>query len=198
MPEIRPARKSDALVLAYLIDLAGEGIPSYLWGQAAEFGETALDVGSRRAEREQGAFSYRNAYVVEVDGRPVSMLLGYRQPDTFAAGDLEEFPPFIRPMVELEAEAPGSWYVNALATLPEHQGRGYGAMLLDIAEQVAANTGATLLSIIVDSKNARAAELYRRSGYRERARRRILALPGDRVDGDWVLLVRPVTRKAEE
>ncbi|HMO69118.1 MAG TPA: DUF6505 family protein [Novosphingobium sp.] len=42
MADIRPARKSDAPVLARLIDIAGEGIPSYLWARAAEPGEWAV------------------------------------------------------------------------------------------------------------------------------------------------------------
>ena len=36
----------------------------------------------------------------------------------------------------MEALAPGSWYVNALAVLPEFQGRGLGARLLKLAEEL--------------------------------------------------------------
>ena len=33
--EIRPAAKADAAALAVLIDMAGEGIPAFLWSKAA-------------------------------------------------------------------------------------------------------------------------------------------------------------------
>ena len=61
---IRPATKADAHALADLINFAGEGLPLYLWKKMAEPGETAWEVGRRRAKREDGGFSYRNATVL--------------------------------------------------------------------------------------------------------------------------------------
>ena len=46
---LRPATIDDATVLAELVNRAGEGMPLYLWGQMAEPGEAAWDVGRRRA-----------------------------------------------------------------------------------------------------------------------------------------------------
>jgi hypothetical protein len=65
---LRPATREDAELLARLIDIAGEGFGTYLWSQSAAPGETALDVGRRRAQREDGGFSYRNATLAEIDG----------------------------------------------------------------------------------------------------------------------------------
>ena len=56
----RPARIDDAPALADLVDFAGEGLPSYLWAKMAQPSETAMDVGRRRAAREEGAFSYHD------------------------------------------------------------------------------------------------------------------------------------------
>jgi hypothetical protein len=67
---LRPARKEDARALAQLIDIAGEGFGTYLWSQAAGPGESALDVGMRRAQRDEGGFSYRNAIVALSGGDP--------------------------------------------------------------------------------------------------------------------------------
>ena len=50
----RPATIEDANLLAELINFAGEGMPLYLWGQMAEPGEAAWDVGCRRAARCRG------------------------------------------------------------------------------------------------------------------------------------------------
>jgi len=67
-PVLRKAIPADALALAELMDQAGEGIPSWLWAQDAEDGETALDVGMARARRSEGSFSYPNASVLEDAG----------------------------------------------------------------------------------------------------------------------------------
>ena len=73
--ETRAATPEDAAALAELIDLAGEGLPLYLWERMAEPGETAWDVGRRRARRESGAFSYRNAVVAERHGKTAGCLV---------------------------------------------------------------------------------------------------------------------------
>src|SRR3546814_2245097 len=67
-PAFRPAVRADAPVLAELVNHAGEGIPLYLWDKLREPGETAWDVGRRRAARDDGAFSYRNALIIEHAG----------------------------------------------------------------------------------------------------------------------------------
>ena len=46
---VRPARIEDADVPAELVDYAGEGLPSYLWHKIAGPGETAQEVGRKRA-----------------------------------------------------------------------------------------------------------------------------------------------------
>ncbi|MCB9948653.1 MAG: GNAT family N-acetyltransferase [Rhodospirillaceae bacterium] len=189
---LRPARKSDAAALAHLIDIAGEGLPSHLWADAAAAGETPFDVGARRAEREEGGFSYRRAHVAEVDGTVAAMLLGYRQPDPYDAGDLASLPAVIRPLVELEALAPGSWYVNALAVLPAFHGRGLGSSLLALAEDLARSSAAPRLSIIVAGENDGAMALYRRTGYAVAGRRPLIGFPGCPYAGDWVLMTKAV------
>jgi GNAT superfamily N-acetyltransferase len=61
----RRAEQADASLLAELVNYAGEGLPHYLWGKLTRAGETAWDVGRRRAAREDGSFSYRNAILRE-------------------------------------------------------------------------------------------------------------------------------------
>lgn len=187
----RPARTMDAALLAQLIDLAGEGIPAWLWRKQAAPGESPLDVGTRRAAREEGGFSYRNAWVIEHEGRAVGMLLGYVQPDPFETGPLEELPRVVRPLVELEALAPGSWYVNAVAVVPGQRGRGLGSALMQHAAALARSAGCGQLSLIVAGENAAAARLYRRLGYREVAARPIVPFEGFHYGGEWLLMVRP-------
>jgi ribosomal protein S18 acetylase RimI-like enzyme len=191
---LRPARKDDAEALARLIDIAGEGFGMYLWSQAARPGETALEIGKRRAQREEGGFSYRHATIAEVDRRVAGLLLGYRLPEPYVLGDISALPKMVRPLVELEAEAPGTWYVNALAAFPEYRGRGIGTRLLTEADLLAIEVGAPGLSLIVADQNEGAKRLYSRMGYRATARRPLVPFPGLGHTGDWVLMTKPVGR----
>jgi len=115
----RPATKADASALAVLVDIAGEGLPAHLWSTLKVPGQSILEVGRERAVREQGGFSYRNAIVAEVGGEIAACLVGYRLDDPYDPGNLAEIPELVRPLVLLEAKAPGSWYVNVLATFHE-------------------------------------------------------------------------------
>jgi ribosomal protein S18 acetylase RimI-like enzyme len=186
----RPAAKADASALAVLVDIAGEGLPAYLWSTLKAPGQSILEVGRERAAREEGGFSYRNAVVAEVGGEVAACLVGYRLDDPYDLGNLAGIPELVRPLVLLEAKARGSWYVNVLATFPEFRRQGIGLELLGIAEQKARAAGAGAMSVIVAGENEPAARLYARAGYRAVAREPIFAFPGCRHGGDWVLMVK--------
>ncbi|MEJ8561702.1 hypothetical protein QTO30_11050 [Yoonia sp. GPGPB17] len=74
---IRQADTLDAESLAKLINLAGEGIPNWLWTRSCFEGQTPLEVGIERAKRTTGGFSYTNALVAEPYGHPMGMVLSY-------------------------------------------------------------------------------------------------------------------------
>jgi ribosomal protein S18 acetylase RimI-like enzyme len=186
---LRRATEGDAPVLAELVNMAGEGLPLYLWGKMAEGGESAWDVGRRRARREAGSFSYRNAVVAEVDGRVIAGLIGYALPDRPAPID-HQMPAMFVPLQELENLAPGTWYVNVLATLGEYRGRGHGTRLLGVAERLATAAGCSGLSIVVADANAGARRLYERCGYVERAMRAMVKEAWNNPGENWVLLVK--------
>lgn len=189
---IRSARKSDAAALAILVDIAGEGMPSYMWSRMREPGQSAFEVCRARASREEGAFSWRNAQVAEIDGEVAACLVDYRLDDPYDTGDLSKLPDLVRPLIALEAKAPGSWYINVLATFPEFRGRGIGARLLALAEERGRAQGARSASIIVASENTGAVRLYARTGYAEVARAPVVEFPGCAHGGDWVLMVKPI------
>jgi ribosomal protein S18 acetylase RimI-like enzyme len=187
---LRPARKSDATALATLVDMAGEGMPVWMWTQMREPGQSVIEVGRARAQRETGGFSYRNATMAEIDGEVAGSLVDYRLDDPYDTGDLDALPELVRPLVRLEAQAPGTWYVNVLATFPEFRGRGIGARLLAAAEERARGAGAAALSIIVASENRGAHRLYERTGYRQAASAPVVLFPGCVHGGDWLLLIK--------
>jgi len=189
---LRPARKSDAVALAALIDIAGEGIPVYLWNRMKAPGQSVFEFGRARAARDEGAFSCKNATVAEVDGEVVAALVDYRLEDPYETDDLAELPDVVRPLVVLESKAPGSWYINVVAAFPEFRGQGIGARLLALAEEHGRTQGATSASMIVASANEGAVRLYARRGYKEIARAPVVDYPGCAHGGDWVLMIKPI------
>ena len=116
-PTFRPATLADASALAVLLDIAGEGIPTSFWHELAGPGRSALEVGRDRARREEGGFSYRHATLAEVGEEIAAGLIVYPLDDPYDLTGLAEMPVHVQPLVRLEAQAPGSWYVNVLATL---------------------------------------------------------------------------------
>ena len=187
---IRNATVNDAEHLAFLINLAGEGLPMFLWRQMAEPRQDPLSVGASRAAREEGSFSYRNARVLVIDGAVAGMLLSYRLPDSVAAVKPDDSPDVIRPLLELEARAPGSWYINAIATYEQFRGRGVASELMSACQTEALAAGAATLSLIVASENTAAHGLYVKLGYREIAARPLVAFPGGPQGGEWLLMVK--------
>jgi GNAT superfamily N-acetyltransferase len=191
-PTFRSATLADACALAVLVDIAGEGAPNWLWHSLARPGQSALEVGRDRARREEGGFSYRHATLAEVGAEIAACLIAYPLDDPYDLTGLSDLPPFAQPLVRLEAQAPGSWYVNVLATFPEFRGRGIGARLLALAEEKARAAGANAVSIIVGSWNVSATALYARAGYVARATERALLPPDFPQSGDWILMTKPL------
>ena len=188
---IRDAARSDCAELAQLINLAGEGLPLYLWRQMAGPGEDSWEIGRERAARDTGGFSYRNSIVAEVDGDIAGALLGYpvaAEPDAI---DPANTPPMFIPLLELENLAAGTWYVNAVATFPDARGLGIGSKLMQRAEQEANSLGLCGTSLIVSDANEGARRLYNRLGYEEVARRPMLKEQWENRGNNWVLMIKP-------
>lgn len=192
VPPFRHATPDDAGALAELMNMAGEGMPFYLWEKMAEAGEDGWAVGRRRAQRESGSFSFRNAIMVEEGGKVSASLIGYRLPDAPEPIDYGTMPAMFVGLQELENLAPKTWYVNVLAAYPENRGKGLGSRLLSLAEDLGRETGAEGMSIIVADANLGARRLYERHGYRETARRKIVKESWEAGSREWVLLLKPL------
>jgi len=188
--EIRNAVKENARDLACLINLAGEGIPKYLWEEMTEAGESPLDVGERRAAREEGSFSYNNIRVGVKNNVLMGMILSYRQDDPYVTDDLSEYPDLIRPLIALEAKAAGSWYVNAVATYEEYRGKGIARQLMADAEVRARLAGCDFMSLIVASENTRAKGLYEHIGFTTVDSLAVAPCPGCLHGGCWILMTK--------
>ena len=192
---IRAAERQDARALARLIDIAGEGIPNWLWSQMAGEGQSALDAGEERAKRDAGGFSWKNALVAEHNAEIAAMMVGYRieEPSDEDRAELPGLPEPGRPFVELEHRSAGTFYVNALAALPGRRGLGLGTALLRAAENKAATQGIRRMSIQAFEQNTGAVRLYQRLGYKVTDARPVIIHPCQPYyDGRVVLMLKDI------
>lgn len=188
---LRPGQIEDVALLAELVNYAGEGLPLYLWTKLAGPDETAWDVGRRRAAREDGSFSYRNATIIESNGNAGGCLIGYEITDA-PEPIPSDMPAMFVPLQELENLAPATWYVNVLAVSPEHRRGGLGTALLAQADEKARTLGKRGLSVIVSDANANARRLYERCGYREAAKRMMIKEAWHNEGKFWILMTKPL------
>ena len=161
---IRPATKKDATALAKLINIAGEGIPNWLWTRQCFEGQTPLEIGTERARRETGGFSYTNALVEEHGDAMRGMVLSYAIEEA-PQDDPDTLPAPIAPFVALEKLSVGTWYINALAVFADYRNNHTGSRLLTAAEDLAKRHGFKTMSIQVYGQNTGAVRLYKQMGY---------------------------------
>ena len=185
----RPARESDASDLACLHDIASRGTMFWFWSTSREPGQSAIEVGRNRIRTNTDSPTYyRNSTIAEIGGAVAGALIGRLMPTPYHRDDTADLPEVFAPVLELEAIAIGSWYLNVVAVYPEFRGHGLGSALLWHAERIARKSGAPWMSLNVEDANAGALRFYLRHGFTERARRPCVPFPGSMDEGDWVLL----------
>ena len=188
---IRKATAADAADLVRFINMAADDLPLHFWRKTVGPQGDALALGRERAARETGSFSYRNAWLAEVEGAVGACLLGYAAEETPGPID-PDTPPIFVPLLELEALAPGSWYLNVLATDAAFRGKGLGSALLAEAEAIAAAAGHAEISLIAADTHQEALRLYRAKGFQEIARRPVVKEDWAVEAGEWILFTKPV------
>lgn len=190
--EIRAAKASDAEHLVRFINMAADDLPLHFWRKTVGPEGDPWALGQERAARETGNFSYRNAWIAEVEGEVAAGLLGYAAED--APGPIDpDTPPIFVPLLELEALAPGAWYLNVLASYEAFRGRGLGSALLAHAETVAAAAGHHAISLIAEDTHHDALRLYAAKGYHEVARRPVVKADWKVDAHEWILFTKPVS-----
>lgn len=193
----RAGQADDVLDLVCFIDSASRGLALWFWGQITQPGESVIEAGrSRTRDNLESPLHYTTWTIAEINGAVAGALTGRLIPIPYLRGDMHDLPaPFV-PILELEAVAAGSWYVNAVAIHPEFRGRGVGSALLGEARRLALSEGAPEMSIIVEDANAGAVRLYHRHHFVEYARRPFVPFPGSTDEGDWLLLKQAITEQA--
>jgi ribosomal protein S18 acetylase RimI-like enzyme len=188
---IRDATAVDADHLVRFINMAADDLPLHFWKKSVGPDGDPFAYGRERAARATGNFSFRNAWLAEIGGEVAACLLGYPAALKPEAID-PDTPPIFMPLLELEALAPGSWYLNVLATYPQHRGKGFGSALLAKAEAVTRQMGRSTISLIAEDTHQDALRLYRAKGFTEVARRRLVKEDWPVEAAEWILLTKPI------
>lgn len=191
---IAPAEKADAAGLAVLADIAGHGLPSWLWYRAREKEgfDSVMEVGRERVLSTDHVLSHRSMVAAKMDGVLAGMLLDYALNTPNSEADIVASGPVLGPLLRLENRVPGCWYVNMLAVFREYRGMGIGRRLLGESERRAVAAGKTEMGIIVEDDNP-ARRLYEAFGFEAAGAEPFSPFGGSlKTDGEWVVMRRPV------
>ncbi len=184
---LRKATMADADVLIRLFEIASFGFVEHIFRKLSDPG---ADIGHVLRGRLADPVSHLHAgkaRLAEVDGFAVGLLSGEAVEDPPPPLD-SDLPSMLRPIMELEHLAPGTFNVGFLAVVPEARGQGVAQALL---EDAAGRAPAKGMSLSVHDGNAPARRLYERFGFREFARRPIVKAGWDIPASDWILMIRP-------
>src|SRR5262245_26336976 len=152
-------------------------------------GMSLEEVGEARYARENTAFSYENCMMAERRGEIAGLIHFY--PMHVAPGAAPETDAVLKPYAELELD--GSLYVSGVAIYETYRGMGIGTDLMRCAFARARDLRIGTVSLICFERNEGAMRLYRRLGFAEIDRRRIVAHPTLQYrDGDAILMARGV------
>jgi len=194
MIEIRKANLNDCRPIAELALIAGEGIPAYFWEAQRKKDQDIISVGAHNLESETDNFSYKNVHIASIDGNIAGMLLAYRLPSKEEADNLDDFPEFIQPLIELEQCVPDSFYINMLAAYPEFRNQGIGSTLMSMVNNLAIDCDCDTISVEVFEQNEGAVRLYQRLGYEIVDFRNVIPHPCHPYTGKIFLLTKDVSK----
>jgi len=174
---LRPAIAEDVGWAAPLLFAAGPAIFSYLFASPSEESRQILQ---QAFTYPQHAFSYEYTQVVEVQGQPAGLMIGYpgdrkRQAEEkvhFVMARIMSLRKLPRILVNVadfnrikQAVDPNDYYILSMSVLPEFRSQGIGSYLLQQADLVASSEGCASLCLDVTYKNHRARALFERQGF---------------------------------
>ncbi|HXV31875.1 MAG TPA: N-acetyltransferase [Sinorhizobium sp.] len=186
---LRPAERSEAADLAILIDVASHGFATWLWygGVLSGAAETAFEHGRNRLLQDSGLGTWRDAVVAVLEGEIVGISLSYGI--DASVREIEPKHPVLVPLLDLQRELVGHWFIDSLGVYKAYRGRGIGRELL--AHEIA-RAGQAPVSLITESHNEKAQALYKANGFKEMARVQAVPLFEDSRKHDWVLFTRKI------
>ena len=160
---IRKAAKTDAPLIAKVVAMAIGEETAILYG-----GENYMSVFEEIAILENSQYSYRNAFVAEINGNAVGAVVAYDGAElhSLRKSTLEIIYKHTAKELQIVDETDASeFYLDSLAVLPEYRGRGVGAQLILAVKERAFNEYNKNLGLLVDFENSDAERLYQSVGF---------------------------------
>jgi len=187
--KFRMGKESDSTHLALILDAAGRRVPSYLWSQDTEIGQSAFEYGRERIRTDISLKSFhKNWCIAENQNNFIGAFFGFLIEKPYPEIDFTTLPECLHPIIELEQLASGYWLLQAVAILPEYRGKGFVRQLLAKVELIAKEAGADRIALQVAEINEVAVNIYQMNGYFELARRPYVSFPGSDDSGDYILM----------
>ncbi len=185
--EIRSAAIADCSDLAILDNVAGHGLPLWLWHGAVLRGRAtdALEWGRDRYRDDSQPCNWRNARIADEGGETAGMAVGYALPSDVPAPS--EADPVLRPVLALFARAAGTWLLDALAVFTRFRRRGTARLLL--RDQIAL-AGDRPVSLVVADDNLRAIGLYESEAFQQTASEPFVPFGKGQATTQWLLMQR--------
>ena len=189
--KIRAALACDIPHLAYIWLEATGGVIEALY-EGAIPGRRTNEIVEHVFSRSDSTTCFSNVIVAQEDGVVVGGIHAY--PEAQEANNpsdplvAEDRLGVLKPFMELHAA--GGYYIVAVALYPQARNKGIAKRLLQQAESNAKSLGFEQVSLHVFEQNSVAHSLYLRLGYQEEGRRRAVAHPRLRYDGDLLLMTK--------
>ena len=157
---IRRATPGDSLACARLLVMASHGMAEAVFRDLIPGQPTEQIIATRRIEPEGRSSSYTNWWVVEGDHSEIAGgMNAYALKENVRPAREElltdERIRILRPMIELDAEAAGTFFINILAVFPEYRHAGLGRRLIALAVQKAREAGTVAVSLTTFEDDSR-------------------------------------------
>lgn len=174
---IRKARVGDSEAITTLLMLAtGEVIYRFIGEKNFQ---KATDFLNHFVKNRNNQYSFQNCYVAEEDGGIVGAVLAYdgARLQELRMPVLEYIHQHFDPKLSVEDETQvGEFYIDSLAVLPNQQGKGIGAKLLQYVINEQATQSGRTIGLLVDKANPGAKRLYLNLGFEPVGEKKLLGI----------------------
>ncbi len=194
--KIRPAKRTDAADLAILDNLAGHSIPLMFWRELTDNDriEDALALGRDRLSENDGFYNWKKGRVAIEDDLIIGMSMSYIMPEPDEESEaIKQNSVSFKPVFELYDQCTDHWFVDALAVYPSGQRKGVGKLLFDDSIALGKESGAEVMSLVVEDTNEVAYTLYRAYGFEVVAQKDFVPFEGAREINEWLLMSRQLS-----
>jgi ribosomal protein S18 acetylase RimI-like enzyme len=197
----RRAKPADALSCARLLLMASHGLAEAVFRDLVSGQPTEQIIATRRIEPAGPLSSYTNWWVAEGDHSDIAGGINAYASTGDSAPVREDLLTkeqirILRPMMELDAEAAGTFFINILAVFPAYRHVGLGRRLIALAVQQACEAGAVAVSLTTFEDDRRLVSYYRAIGFDAVASRPIQPHECLQAKGNLVLMRMPIDRMA--